>query len=105
MSTLAAGGGGYSASDSSSASSGPSHSGSVSGPVFNFGGINLGSQDIPLSGAAASGDTSIPTLGTIPPGTNYPNTFLGGQVQSSSSILPIALILAAGLALWLLLKR
>lgn len=76
-----------SVSASSSASSGPSKSGDITGgTAFNIGGINLGTQ-YPTAATAAGG---------------VPTTISGGLGQYA---LPLGLLALGGLALFLILRR
>jgi hypothetical protein len=91
------GGGGASVSASSSASAGPSASGAgTTGSVLlDFGGINLGNQDIPLNAQTTSSSNAPPTIGTIASTANLAATI--------DSYLPTILLVGAviALAFWL----
>ena len=93
------GGGGASVSASSSASSGPL-AGTTGSLVLNFGGINLGNQDIPLNAESASPANAPPVVGTPP--TGYALNALGGAGGGSSSILILLLGVAAVAAFFIL---
>jgi hypothetical protein len=87
------GGGGASVSASSSASAGPSASGAgTTGSVLlDFGGINLGNQDIPLNAQTTSSSNAAPTLGTVASTATF--------AAAVDSYLPIILIIGAVIAL------
>jgi hypothetical protein len=86
-------------SPSSSASSGP-QAGTTGSVVLNFGGINLGNQDIPLSATSAASSNAAPTVG------NTPTAVLSGLAGLSSGAYS-PLILAAGIValVWYLSKH
>jgi hypothetical protein len=85
-----------SVSPSSSASSGPSSSGATGNLVLNFGGINLGTQDIPIS------QTSTPTDGTNDPAV-LGNTPL--SAASVSAYMPLLIVAALLGIAWALRKH
>lgn len=87
------GGGGASVSASSSASSGP-QSGTTGSLILDFGGINLGNQDIPLNAQTTSAQNQPPTIGTVPS--------IATAAQGVASYLPYILLIGAvvALAIW-----
>ena len=88
-------------SDASSASAGPLQ-GTTGNLVLNFGGINLGNQDIPLNASSENAQNAAATTG------NTPLAALGRTLSpssGSSSFLPIILIAVAVVALFLYEKR
>lgn len=86
------GGGGAAVNPSSGASSGP-QSGTTGSVVLSFGGINLGTEDIPLSASTTSATNQAPTVGS---------PTLGGSAGLSTlqKYLPYLLIAGALFALW-----
>lgn len=60
------GGGGLAVSPSSGVTATSPQSNQGAGVLFNFGGINLGSQDIPLNGPTTDTSNQTPTLGNVP---------------------------------------
>jgi hypothetical protein len=58
------GGGGASVSAASTASAGPL-AGTTGSLLLDFGGINLGNQDIPLNAESSSSANAPPTIGTV----------------------------------------
>lgn len=87
-----------SVSPSSSAASGP-QAGQTGNLVLNFGGINLGNQDIPTNASSANTQSAPATIGTVPN-----NLFSGagnGVAGGLSQYLPVVLIAAATLALFI----
>lgn len=86
------GGGGASVSASSSASAGP-QSGTTGSLLLDFGGINLGNQDIPLNAQTTAATNQAPTQGTVPSSI--------GALAGTSSYLPW--ILAAGAVIALII--
>jgi hypothetical protein len=87
------GGGGASVSASSSASAGP-QSGTTGSLVLDFGGINLGNQDIPLNAATTAASNAPPVVG------NNPASIVGGSLSTLETLLPYVLIIGAGIALF-----
>ncbi len=99
MSQLAgalAGGGGASVSASSSASAGP-QSGTTGSLILDFGGINLGNQDIPLNAQTTSSANNPPLIG------NTPSSIVGGA-SIIESYLPYILLAGAAVALYMWAK-
>lgn len=94
---MAAGGGGASVSASSSASAGP-QSGTTGSLILNFGGINLGNQDIPLTQSDNQATNQPATVGQTPLSalTNIP---------SAGGLSPILLVVALAAALWWFTKK
>lgn len=90
-----------SVSPSSSAASGP-QAGQTGNLVLNFGGINLGNQDIPLNASSANSQSLPAVVGTVPN-----NSFSGAAniLTSSMSYLPIALLAGAAIALYYWAKK
>ena len=88
------GGGGASVSASSSASAGP-QSGTTGSLILDFGGINLGNQDIPLNAQSSASSNAPPTIGNTP--STVVNTF--------STYLPWLLIGGAALALFVWARK
>ena|SRR5271163_188779 len=87
------GGGGASVSASSSASAGP-QSGTTGSLLLDFGGINLGNQDIPLNASTTASSNAPPVVGNV-----------GSQVTSTlDSYLPYILIAGAAIALFIWAK-
>src|SRR5271156_3498636 len=86
------GGGGESSSATSS--TGP-QAGTTGSVILDFGGINLGNQDIPLNAQTTSAANAPPQVGNTP-------ATLSGAFGSSTTIL-----LLAGVALlaWYIMKR
>ena len=84
------GGGGATVSPSSSASSGP-QAGTTGSLILDFGGINLGNQDIPLNAQTTAATNQAPTTGTVP----------SQAVNTINQYIPILLLVGAGLALYL----
>jgi hypothetical protein len=86
------GGGGASLQASSSASSGP-QSGTTGSLLLDFGGINLGNQDIPLNAQSSATSNAPPQIG---------NVGASAAVSTLSTYLPWVLILGAvvALAVW-----
>lgn len=64
--------------------------------VLNFGGINLGNQDIPLSQVSTSASNQAPTIGVTP---------LAAAAAVPTNYVPIAVIALAALALWYFLDK
>jgi hypothetical protein len=94
---LASGGGLVpSVSPSSSASSGP-QAGTTGSVVQNFGGINLGNQDIPLSASTTSATNQTPTTGNVPA--------IASAVTTLEAYLPYALMIGAAVALYLYWRK
>lgn len=91
------GGGGASVSASSSASAGP-QSGTTGSLVLDFGGINLGNQDIPLNAQTTAASNAPPVVG------NNPLSVVGGSLTTLTSYLPFILLAGAGVALFLWAK-
>lgn len=91
-----AGGGGASVSASSSASAGP-QSGETGNLVLNFGGINLGNQDIPLTQTSSQSNNQPSTLGTVPN--------LSSLTSTGSGYTPYLLIAGLGALLWALFRK
>lgn len=87
-----AGGGGASVSASSSASSGP-QSGTTGSLILNFGGINLGSQDIPLTQSDNQATNQPATQGATP--LSALSALTGGGAGSSSLLLYAVLAVGA----------
>jgi hypothetical protein len=88
------GGGGASVSASSSASSGP-QSGTTGSLILDFGGINLGNQDIPLNANTTAASNAPPIIG---------NT--ASQVTSVvSAYLPYLLLAGAAVALYVWARK
>lgn len=88
------GGGGATVSPSSSASSGP-QAGTTGSLILDFGGINLGNQDIPLNAQTTSSANAPPTIGNVP-----------SQVASTiSSYIPTLLLIGAGIALYIWVRK
>ena len=93
------GAGGASLQASSSASAGP-QAGSTGNLVLNFGGINLGNQDIPLSATSANAQNQAPTVG------NTPSAVLSGLTGfASGSYGPLLLVGGAAALLWYFTRR
>jgi hypothetical protein len=88
------GGGGASVSASSSASSGP-QSGTTGSLLLDFGGINLGNQDIPLSNSTAAASNAPPIIGNT-------GSSLAGASSAIDTYLPYILLAGAviALAIW-----
>jgi hypothetical protein len=86
------GGGGASVSASSSASAGP-QSGTTGSLLLDFGGINLGNQDIPLNASTTSSANAPPIVG---------NTGSGVAASAIDTYLPYILLAGAviALAIW-----
>jgi hypothetical protein len=91
------GGGGASVSASSSASAGP-QTGTTGSLLLDFGGINLGNQDIPLNASTTSSANNPPLIGNTPAGV------LGGPMAVLESYLPYILLIGAGVALYMWAK-
>jgi hypothetical protein len=91
------GGGGASVSASSSASAGP-QSGETGNLVLNFGGINLGNQDIPLTNTSSEANNQPATVGQTP------LSALSG-ISNASSYTPLLLIGALAIGLYFLVKK
>lgn len=89
------GGGGATVSPSSSASSGP-QAGTTGSLLLDFGGINLGNQDIPLNAQSTSSSNAPPTIGTVA------NT--GSAASVINNYLPYILLAGAAIALVFWLK-
>jgi hypothetical protein len=87
------GGGGASVSASSSASAGP-QSGTTGSLVLDFGGINLGNQDIPLNAQTTAASNAPPVVGS------NPANIVGGSLSTLEGLLPYILIIGAGIALF-----
>jgi hypothetical protein len=83
-------------SPSSSAGSGP-QAGTTGSVVQNFGGINLGNQDIPLSASTTSATNQTPVIG------NTPGT--ATAVSAVAAYLPYLLLAGAAIALYLYVKK
>jgi hypothetical protein len=83
------GGGGASVSASSSASSGP-QSGTTGSLLLDFGGINLGNQDIPLNASTTAAQNAPPIIG---------NTASSQAASTLAGVLPWVLIAGAVVAL------
>lgn len=86
-------------SDASSANAGPLQ-GTTGNLVLNFGGINLGNQDIPLTQTSSAANNAPPTVG------NTPLHAFGSALSPSAgggigSFLPLLLIAVAVVALFL----
>jgi hypothetical protein len=90
------GGGGASLQASSSASAGP-QSGTTGSLLLDFGGINLGNQDIPLNANTTASSNAPPIIGNTA-------SSLGAGVSSVETILPWILLIGAGIALAVWLK-
>jgi hypothetical protein len=89
------GGGGSSINPSSSASAGP-QSGTTGNLVLNFGGINLGNQDIPVNAQSETATNQTPVVGT------HPASVLGVATASGGTDWTPILVIGAifGLLLW-----
>jgi hypothetical protein len=88
------GGGGASVSASSSASSGP-QSGTTGSLILDFGGINLGNQDIPLNANTTAASNSPPLIGNS-----------ASQVTNTiSAYLPYLLLIGAAVALYVWARK
>jgi hypothetical protein len=88
------GGGGASVSASSSASSGP-QSGTTGSLILDFGGINLGNQDIPLNASTTAASNAPPIIGNA-------------ATQALSSIttyIPYLLLAGAAIALYVWARK
>lgn len=96
-----AGGGGASVSASSSASSGP-QSGTTGSLILNFGGINLGSQDIPLTQSDNQATNQPAVQGRTPTPLADLTAVAGG---GSSGVLLYAVIAVAAFAVYYMLKH
>jgi hypothetical protein len=94
------GGGGASVSASSSASAGP-QSGTTGSLILNFGGINLGSQDIPLTQSDNEATNQPATQGITP----LSALSALGTSGSTSSLLPMILLVAGAVILYMVLKH
>jgi hypothetical protein len=88
------GGGGATVSPSSSASSGP-QSGTTGSIIQDFGGINLGNQDIPLNASTTAASNAAPTIGTVP----------SQAINTLESYLPWILIAGAAVALFVWARK
>lgn len=88
------GGGGATVSPSSSASSGP-QAGTTGSLILDFGGINLGNQDIPLNASTTSSANAPPTIGNTP--SAITNTF--------ANYLPWILVAGAAVALFIWARK
>jgi hypothetical protein len=93
------GGGGASVSASSSASSGP-QSGTTGSLVLDFGGINLGNQDIPLNAESAAASNAPPLIGSVPNAATVRAMSAGGI-----SFTTIALVVGVAALAWYIAKR
>jgi hypothetical protein len=91
------GGGGASVSASSSASAGP-QSGTTGSLILNFGGINLGSQDIPLTQSDNQATNQPATQGRTPLSA-LTAPFSGGASAGGSSGLLLYAVLGIGAVL------
>jgi hypothetical protein len=88
------GGGGASVSASSSASAGP-QSGTTGSLILDFGGINLGNQDIPLNASTTASSNAPPIIGNA-----------ASQVTSVvSAYLPYLLLAGAAVALYVWARK
>jgi len=97
------GGGGASVSASSSASAGP-QSGTTGSLILNFGGINLGSQDIPLTQSDNQATNQPATQGVTP--LSALSALTGGSASSpTSSVLLYAVLAAVAVGIYLMLKH
>jgi hypothetical protein len=94
-----AGGGGATVSPSSTATSG-SEEGQTGNLVLNFGGINLGNQDIPITQAQSQTQCKPATVGNTPTSLSS----LTG-ISSVSSYTPYLLIGALAIILYLVVKK
>jgi hypothetical protein len=88
------GGGGATVSPSSSASSGP-QAGTTGSLILDFGGINLGNQDIPLNASTTAAANAAPTIG------NTPSTV----VNTAANYLPWILLAGAAIALFVWARK
>lgn len=88
------GGGGATVSPSSSASSGP-QGGTTGSVLLDFGGINLGNQDIPLNASSTAAENAAPTIGNTASAT----------VSTLSTYLPYILLAGAAVALFVWLRK
>lgn len=88
------GGGGASVSASSSASSGP-QSGTTGSLILDFGGINLGNQDIPLNANTTAASNAPPQIGNA----------ATQALASTASYLPYLLLAGAAVALFIWARK
>jgi|SRR6516225_6152522 len=97
-----AGGGGASVSASSSASAGP-QSGTTGSLILNFGGINLGSQDIPLTQSDNQATNQSATQGHTP--LSALSALGGGASAGGSSMIVYVLLAVAGVLAYMVFAR
>lgn len=95
-----AGGGGATVSPSSSATSTASEAGQTGNLVLNFGGINLGNQDIPITQAQSQTQCKPATVGNTPTSLSSLTS-----IFSSSSFTPLILIGALAIGLYFLVRH
>lgn len=96
------GGGGASVSASSSASAGP-QSGTTGSLILNFGGINLGSQDIPLTQSDNQATNQPATQGRTPLAAL--SALTSSSTGGSSSLILYAVLGVAAIVLYMALKK